>query len=80
MRQQMHLGSDSNGVVVSQVDPNGAAAASGIREGDIIQEVNHQAVTTVSDFERAMHSAGNRAILLRIVRDGTGLFVAIATH
>jgi serine protease Do len=80
VRQQLHLGEDSHGVVISQVDPNGAAAAAGVREGDVIQEVNHQAVSSVSEFEHAMANTGNQAILLRIQRDGTGLYVAIAAH
>ncbi len=62
------------------VDPNSTAAASGIREGDVVQEVDHQAVTTVSEFERAMRGANGQPILLRITRDGTGLYVVIAAH
>jgi serine protease Do len=80
VRQQLHLGEDSHGVVISQVDPNGAAASAGVREGDVIQEVNHQAVSSVSEFEHAMANTANQAILLRIQRDGTGLYVAIAAH
>jgi serine protease Do len=79
-RQQLHAGEDTHGVVISQVDPGGAAAAAGIREGDIVEEVNHQAINGVSDFEQAMRGAGNQPILMRIQRDGTGLFVAIASH
>jgi serine protease Do len=77
-RQQLHLGDEAQGVVVSQVDPNSAAADAGIRAGDLVAEVNHQSVTTVSEFEQAMRNTQTKAILLRIVREGTGLYVAIA--
>jgi serine protease Do len=77
-RQQLHLGEQAHGVVISQVDPSGAAADAGIREGDVVEEVNHQAVTNVSEFEQAMRAASGKAILLRVVRDGSGLYVAIA--
>jgi serine protease Do len=77
-RQQLHLSDEAQGVVVSQVDPNSAAADAGIRSGDLIAEVNHQSVTTVSEFEQAMRNTQTKAILLRIVREGTGLYVAIA--
>ncbi len=77
-RQQLHLGDEAQGVVVSQVDPNSAAADAGIRSGDLIAEVNHQSVTSVSEFEQAMRNTQTKAILLRIVREGTGLYVAIA--
>jgi serine protease Do len=81
VRQQLHLGQETHGVVISQVDPNGAAAAAGIREGDVVEEVNHQPITSVGEFEQAMKSAnGQAAILLRVVRDGSGFYVAIATH
>jgi serine protease Do len=79
-RQQLHAGDETHGVVISQVDPGGAAAAAGIREGDIVEEVNHKAINRVSDFEQAMRSAGNQPILMRIQRDGTGLFVAITSR
>jgi serine protease Do len=78
IRQQLHLGDEAQGAVVSQVDPNSAAAEAGIREGDVVQEVNHQAVNNVSEFEQAMRSSGSKAILLRVSRDGTGLYVALA--
>jgi serine protease Do len=77
-RQQLHLSDEAQGVVVSQVDPNSAAADAGIRPGDLVAEVNHQSVTTVSEFEQAMRNTQTKAILLRIVREGTGLYVAIA--
>jgi serine protease Do len=77
-RQQLHLGDEAQGVVISQVDPNSAAADAGIRSGDLVVEVNHQSVNTVSDFEQAMRNTESKAILLRVVRDGTGLFIAIA--
>ncbi|HEY2351637.1 MAG TPA: DegQ family serine endoprotease [Candidatus Acidoferrum sp.] len=80
VRQQLHLGETSQGVVISQLDPSSAAASAGLREGDVVQEVNHQPVTGVNEFEQAMRGAGNQPILLRIQRDGTGLFVAIAAH
>jgi serine protease Do len=80
MRQQLQLSKEANGVVVAQVDPSSMAAAAGVHEGDLIEEVNHHAVATVSDFEQAMRSAGSQTVLLRVVRDGTGLFVAIEAN
>jgi|tagenome__1003787_1003787.scaffolds.fasta_scaffold20989746_11 serine protease Do len=79
VRQQLHLGQETHGVLVSKVDPDSAAGIAGIREGDIVQEVNHQAVTTVSEFEQAMRNA-SQPVLLRIVRDGTGFYVAIGAR
>jgi serine protease Do len=78
-RQQLHLGPETHGVLVARVDPDSAAASAGIREGDIVQEVNHQAVTTTIEFEQAMRNA-SQPTLLRVVRDGTGFYVAIGSR
>ena len=77
LRQQLHLSSNAQGVAVSQVDPNSAAAAGGVQQGDVIEEVNHHAISTVSEFEQAMHNASTQTVLLRVVRGGTGLYLAI---
>ena len=34
------MGGKSEGVVITDVDPSGAAASAGLREGDVIQQVN----------------------------------------
>ena len=77
LREQLHMSSGMQGVAVSQVDPNSAAAAGGLQQGDVIQEVNHHAVTNVSEFEQAMHGASGQTILLRVARGGTSLYLAI---
>jgi len=79
VRQQLHLGQETQGVLVSKLDPDSVAASAGIREGDIVQEVNHQVITTVSEFEQAMRNAA-QPTLLRVVRDGTGFYVAISSR
>jgi S1-C subfamily serine protease len=48
----------------------------GLRKGDVIQEVNHQPVHNVSEFEQAMHKAGKEEALLLVNRGGTTLFIA----
>jgi serine protease Do len=77
LRQQLQLSKEAHGVVVAQVDPSSMAATAGVHEGDLIEEVNHHVVTTIGEFEQAMHDAGSQTVLLRVVRDGTGLYIAI---
>ena len=77
IRRQLHLSQEIHGVVVAQVDPNGTAAAAGVREGDIVEEVNRHPVASVVDIEQAMRSATGHIVLFRVVRDGTGFYVAI---
>jgi serine protease Do len=65
----------SDGVVVSELDPNGPAAAAGIREGDVILEVNRQAVGTAAEVARVLRDADSALIL--ISRNEATLFVTL---
>ena len=77
LRDQLKLSKGSQGVVVAQIDPSSTAASAGLREGDLIQEVDHHAVTNNSEFNQTMQGASGRSILLRVMRDGTGLYLAV---
>jgi serine protease Do len=77
LREQLHVSPGTNGVAVSEVDPNSSAAASGVQQGDIIEEVNHHPLANVNDFRQFMSDAGNQTVLLRVMRNGTGLYLAI---
>jgi serine protease Do len=66
----------TKGVVVTDIDPSSPKADSGLRKGDVIQEVNHQPVHNVAEFEQAMHKAGKEEALLLVNRGGTTLFIA----
>ncbi len=76
--RQMNLSPDTRGVVVANVDPSSNAADAGLQPGDVIQQVNHQPVSNVQDFEHALASGrkGNPTLLL-INRDGSTLYVAV---
>ena len=73
--KQLELPESTKGVVVTGIDPSSPKAESGLRKGDVIQEVNHQRVHNVAEFEQAMHKSGNSALLL-VNRGGTTLFIA----
>jgi len=62
--------------VVTQVRP-GAAADAGLRQGDVIQEVNRKPVTSVADFEQAIRQAGNQTVVLLVNRGGSTLYLAL---
>ncbi len=77
---QLKLPSGTKGVVVTNVDPASSAASAGLQQGDVIQEVNRQAVTGVSGFDRAMRGAGDQPVLLLVDRNGTTSFVVVQTN
>lgn len=81
MRQQLGLPQDAHGVVVSDVEAGSPADQAGIRPGDVIQAVGSQQVDTpkaaVALVKTAM--AAKKPLLLRILRDGQSLFIAISS-
>jgi serine protease Do len=73
---QLQLPESTKGVVVTGIDPSSPKADSGLQKGDVIQEVNHQPVRNVAEFEQAMHKANGDGALLLVNRGGTTLFIA----
>jgi serine protease Do len=73
-------GSGSEGVVVTDVDPNGIASDQGVKTGDVILEVGGKKVANPSDVRSALRDAqkeGKRTVLMR-VKSGDGTkFVAV---
>ncbi|MDE7548071.1 Do family serine endopeptidase [Acetobacter fabarum] len=80
MRQQLGLPQDVHGVVVSDVEAGSPADQAGIRPGDVIQSVGGQQVdapkAAVGLIKTAM--AAKKPLLLRVLRDGQSLFIAIS--
>jgi serine protease Do len=73
-------GEGSRGVVVTDVNPDGPAAESGIRTGDVILDVSGKAVDKASEVRQAVadaRSAGKHTILMRIKSGGSTHFVAV---
>src|ERR1700733_10882473 len=75
--QQLQLPESTRGGVGAGVDPSSAAADSGLRKGDVIQEVNHQPVKNAAEFEAAMSKSEKNGALLLVNRGGTTVFVAL---
>ncbi|MGO8817353.1 MAG: DegQ family serine endoprotease [Terriglobia bacterium] len=77
LRDQAGIPPNVNGVIIVQVDPNSPAAQFGLQEGDVIESINRQPVRNVTDFNKLAAQAKGQT-LLRINRQGNGLFVVIS--
>lgn len=74
--RQLKLPTSASGVVIGEVNPEGRAAEAGLRPGDVIEEVNHQAVKNVQDFKQALaKSQKDDAILLLVQREGNTIYL-----
>jgi len=73
-------GSGSEGVVVTEVDPNGLASEHGFKTGDVILDVGGKTVATPADVRNAISDAyknGKRTVLMRLKSSDATKFVAI---
>jgi Do/DeqQ family serine protease len=69
---------DTRGVLVADVDPDGAAAAAGIQPGDVILQVNGTEVASAAALKRALASATDeKPALVLIQRRGGNLFLTL---
>jgi periplasmic serine protease, Do/DeqQ family len=76
--RELGLSEKARGVVVTNIDPESPASDSGLREGDVIQEINRQEIKSVKDYEKiASGLKKDQAALLLINRRGASLFLTV---
>jgi len=77
MASRYGLDADDQGLIVTRIDPNGSAANAGIRQGDLIQEVNREAVRTVPQFVAAVQQSGPRPALVLVKRRNNVVYLTL---
>lgn len=73
-------GAGKNGVIVTEVDPAGAAADRGIKQGDVILDVGGRNVSSAHDVRKALETAKNdhkKSVLMRVRSGDASHFVAV---
>ncbi len=60
-----------SGVLVSGIDPDGAAAAAGLQQGDIIAAINRMRVDSLAEYSRAVAESQRSGSAVLLVRRGT---------
>ncbi|CAE6769868.1 MAG: Do family serine endopeptidase [Nitrospira sp.] len=69
---------ESRGVLISKVESGSLAQAEGLREGDLIKEVNRADTGTVGEFTIAVAKVKRGdTILLRVLREGRAFYVVL---
>ena len=74
---RLGLEANEQGLVVTRVDPAGSASEAGVRQGDVIQEVNRQPVRTVQEFNAATQRSGARPVLVLLNRRGNVIYLTL---
>ena len=75
LRSQYKLSADQKGVVVTEVQADGPAAGRGLKPGDVIVEVQQEAVSTPADVAERMdrYRKQNRKTVLMLIQSTDGL-------
>ncbi len=76
-RLQLGVPADETGMVVTDVDPDGAGGRAGLRPGDLIEQVGGAPVTDRTSLAHALGSVHNNTALLLVERDGQRRFLAV---
>jgi serine protease Do len=79
IKEQLQLDSDTEGVVVRNINEGSAAYERGLRRGDVITRVKRNAVTSTTEFYEEVEVAiegGDEVLLLTVLRNDIEQFVA----
>jgi serine protease Do len=69
---------ESHGVLITKVETGSLAQSEGLREGDLIKEVNRVEVDSVADFTSAISKVRKGdTVLLRVLRENRAFYVVL---
>jgi serine protease Do len=70
-RQEFQIPSEMKGALVTVVAPDSIAAASGLGQGDVIQEINRRPISSADDAVKLSEGLSkDRQVLLRVYSKG----------
>ncbi len=76
-REQLHIPGAVHGAVVTQVDPNSAAAEAGLKPGDIIESINRHPVKNADEAVQLTTNTTSKKTLVRIWANGGSHYVVV---
>jgi len=76
-REELKVPASVHGALVSQVSPNSAAYEAGLREGDVILEINHQPVKNAQDAVNLTASRSGNETLVKVWSHGGSHYLTV---
>jgi serine protease Do len=77
LAERLQVPRATEGLAVTDVDPDGAAATAGIQEGDVIRQVNGRNVHTVAELRQAAAAGSGRPHLFLVQRGEQSFFATV---
>ena len=77
LAQRAGVSRGTHGMVIDDVNPDSRAADAGLQPGDVIEEVNRQAVSSVDELKAAVKKSADRPVLMLVNRQGQERFVTV---
>ena len=77
LAERFQVPASTEGLAVTDVDPNGAAAEAGIRPGDVIRQVDGTNVRSADDLRSALKTDAARPALVLVQRGDHSIFVTV---
>ena len=77
LRSQLSIPARVKGVIITAIDPDTPAAKQGLREGDVVEELNRKPITDVEQAVKLSEEIKGPKFLMRIWRSGRSSYLAI---
>jgi len=77
LANRLQVPRDTDGVVVTDIDPDGRAADAGLREGDVIRQVDGKGVHSAAELRSALSGKADRPALILVQRGGNSFFATL---
>jgi serine protease Do len=77
IRKALKASDEPTGLIVTQLRPAGPGALAGLKVGDLITHLGTQPLLHAGDILAVAQPSAKEPVLLRVVRDGSAVFVAV---
>jgi len=77
LAEGLGLDTGERGVVVSNVEPGSPAAEAGLRQGDLIKEVNRGPIQNLDDYTRMTEKAKKGESVVLLIERGVSTFYVV---